>query len=111
MKTSIQYFLTDAVEGPGVAYWAEAKDVQRDEHGYVTSFKVRDGGYESDRVSKNWKTVNEKSVKKAVADILSGEMEVRRDLAAQFIGKEWEYDSDGVDCVIQTICFGELIFG
>ncbi|MCA3018814.1 MAG: hypothetical protein ING66_09435 [Rhodocyclaceae bacterium] len=111
VTTQEQDVMTDAIEGAGIAYWAEVKAVKRNAEGYVTSFEVRDGGYEGERVSDAWKIVNRHAVQNAVARLLSGEFAVRRDLAAQFVGEDWEYDQDGVDALIQAICFDELTFG
>ena len=44
---------------------------------------------------------------------VNGEIDLHRDTKAQFVGqpKDWEYDGDGVDAVIQVIMFGEIIYG
>jgi hypothetical protein len=108
--TNAQYLMIDALDGPAIAYWAEVKNVKHDEQGKCLSFQVRDGGYEDERVSKEWVTITELKIEHAAMCLLSGTIEVRRDIAAQFIGKEWKYDSEGVDCIIQAICFDKLIF-
>lgn len=105
------YVMTDAIETSAIVYWAEAKNIKRDAEGYVESFQVRDNGDEGERVCKTWKTVNAAAIERAALKILTGEFEIRRDIAAQFVGKEWETDSEGVDCIIQAICFNELTYG
>jgi len=118
LKTpSAQYLMTDAVETSAIAYWAEARNIKRSEPddgtsvGYVTSFQVRDGGYEGPRVSDKWITVDSKAIAEAIEKIRNGVVKVRRDIAAQFVGEEWDHDIEGVDVVIQTICFNNLVFG
>lgn len=108
--TLAEYVMTDAVEGSGIAYWAEIKNVKR-AGGYVTSFQVRDAGLEGPRESEKWVTVNERKVNAAAQKLRDGNVEAARRISAQFCGKEWEYDSEGVDCIIQAIAFGKLIFG
>jgi len=105
-----KYLMTDAIEGSGIVYWAEARKVTRDSEGFVTSFEVRDGGYEDARTSDKWTKINADVVNRAALSLLLGRCPVQRDIAAQFVG-EWEYDSDGVDAIIQCACFGELVFG
>jgi len=105
--------MTDAVEGPGIAYWAEIKDITRDDEGYVTGFDVRDNGVEEPRERNDFIRVDESAVKKAVGEVLNGKVGVHRRIASQFVGGDdgWDYDSEGVDCVIQTIAFGKLVYG
>ena len=120
----IECMLSDAVEGnSGINYWAEIRKIRRDKNKPevigsstfypVVSFEVRDNGSGEVRVSEKWVIVNQGEVRKAVKKILNGQITVRRDIASQFIGKEsdWDYDSEGIDCVIQVIAFNEILFG
>lgn len=108
--THALYVMTDAVEGSGIAYWAEIKNVKR-VNGYVASFQVRDAGLEGPRESEKWVTVTGHKVNVAAQKLSDGSVEVARRISAQFCGKDWDYDSEGIDCVIQAIVFGKLIFG
>jgi hypothetical protein len=111
------YLMTDAVEGSGIAYWAllDQDSIKRDNKlpraGYVIQFKVTDGGFENDPINDKWVTINEATILTAVDKILKGDIPIRRDIAAQFVGKTWEYDSEGVDAVIQAILFGSIQYG
>lgn len=105
------YVMTDAIETSALVYWAEARNVCRNGDGYVTSFQVRDAGNEAERHSDVWVTVNSKIIEAHAKRLLNGTIAVRRDIAAQFIGREWETDSEGIDAIIQSICFSGIIFG
>lgn len=111
--TPMELFLSDAYESSAIDYWAEVQNPVRNEHREYTSFQVRESEAPLERMSDGCKTVDEVSVLAAVAKMLNGEMDVSRSIAAQFVGKieSWEYDIVGIDCVIQCICFGELIYG
>ena len=74
------------------------------------SFECRDGGYEGERVSRKWTVVDRQSIMEARDRLLNDDL-VRRDIAAQFIGGVWDYDSEGMDALLQIICFGEIVFG
>jgi hypothetical protein len=121
-EIAMMCFLTDCVEGSGASYWAEARNIRRQKKPtegesipYVTSFQVRDGGKQNDRVSEVWMTVDKEAVAEAVAAILRGDLEVSRDTASQFVPanapRNWNYDTDGVDVILQFLCFGELVYG
>ena len=103
--------MTDAVDGPAIAYWAEARNVKTDGDHSVTSFEVRDGGYEGPREKEEWTVINETKVRAAAKAMREGETDCHRSIQAQFVGKDWDYDSTGIDCLIQHIVFGKIIFG
>lgn len=103
--------MTDAVEGPGLAYWAEARKVKRNQENDVVSFEVRDGGYEGPRQSEKWVSVTERKIRKAAQEMRDGKVDCHREIQSQFVGNDWEYDSIGVDCLIQHIAFGDVIYG
>lgn len=100
--------LTDAVDGSAIHYWANIKNVERNEHGDVTSFLcsevLRD-------INFKWVKVTPKKIQKAVLDILTKDIDVSRELASQFIGEEWDTDINGVDIMIQYIVFKYIKYG
>ena len=105
--------MTDAIEGSGIAYWAEVQNVKRDHDNYVSSFEVRDGGFEGSRESDQWVLITEEKVKDGALALLDGRVKVSRDIAKQFVGgsDDWDYDQSGVDCVVQAIAFNKIVFG
>lgn len=111
--TTVQCLLTDLVEGHGISYWAEFRNVKKDAKGYVTSVEVRDAGLNGRRVSRKWFVIDEAAVRFAAMALLTGGVQVSREIAAQFVGGEekWEYDMHGVDVVAQAICFGKIVYG
>ena len=111
---TIESMLCDAVESGYLNYWAEVRNIKQDKQtrSYV-SFEVRDHGDGGERQSDTWVLINHAIIRKAVKKILAGEIEISRTIAAQFVGKEydWNYDAEGVDCVVQVATFNEIIFG
>jgi len=105
--------MTDAAKGPGIAYWAELKDVVCDSEGNVVGFDVRDNDAEGAREAPEFVRVDENAVRNAISRLLTGEVKVARRIASQFVGGEdnWDYDSEGVDCLIQAVVFGKLVYG
>lgn len=99
-----KYVMTDAVEGQGIAYWAIVKDVKRDKDGYVTSFKV------TQLTRSSWIVINAKKINEAALAMLTGRIEVSREIASQFIGIEWETDQHGVDAVVQASLFNCMYY-
>lgn len=115
MNHNIKCILTDAVEGPGIAYWASGLNIVRQEEGenHVISFIVKDAAPDGDPVKKGQKLINERAILKAREALVNGDIKVRRDIAAQFVGKpeDWDYDSEGVDALVQAAFFGEIVYG
>jgi hypothetical protein len=107
------YFLTDAIENSDIGYWAEFKNIKRDNEKLIISFDIRDNDDEGERVSEKWHKITFNKILKATEKIKNGEVEIRKDIAQQFIGKpeDWDYDIEGIDCVIQIVVFNELIYG
>ena len=107
--------LTDAIESSAISYWAEAQNVVRDDEGNVTQFDVRDDGDgdPDNRYKDEWTTITVQSVLDIVPNLLEGQFNIHRSICQQFAGKVeyWDYDAEGIDCVIQIIAFGELVFG
>jgi hypothetical protein len=111
---AINYALNDLVNTRAIQYWAEIKSVKCDKAtGNVVSFIVLDGGYENDPYTTEKKTISEKSLMAARAKLLLDDVDVHRDIAAQFIGPmdKWDYDLDGIDALVQVALFGKLIYG
>lgn len=113
LQASIRYALTDAVEGPAIAYWAEAKDIKRDTEGYVISFKVRDGAPDGEpvRTPNTWVTINARSLLKGRNKLLLDDLDVAQTFAGQFVGHDWNYDATGIDVLIQAVVFGDIVYG
>ena len=103
--------MVDAVEGQGIAYWAEIKGIKRDDNHYVLSFMVRD--VEREEKDGKWCLVNVAKVTSAVKRLLDNFQKygVHRDYAACFLGNDWDYDMHGVDIIIQIVAFDKVIFG
>ena len=102
--------MTDAIEGQGLAHWAEAKSVRRNKNNEVTSFYVRASDAEEPSNGREWHKIDARKVIAAASDMRNGRTDVRRDIAAQFI-PPYEYDSEGVSFCIKIAAFGELVFG
>lgn len=116
MTNTISSILTDAVEGEGIAYWAKIQMVIRDREVKfwpVVSFVVLDGAPDGQPVKKGQKLINARIIERARNRIVNGDVKVRRDIAQQFVGvpNDWEYDSEGVDALIQVAFFGEIVYG
>lgn len=115
MTDAIHQILTDAVEGPGIAYWASGASVKRAGAAprYVTSFIVTDAAPDGEPVKTGSKTINARAIMAARNALVNGDIAVRRDIAAQFVGKpeDWECDSEGVDALIQAAFFGKITYG
>ena len=77
----------------------------------VTSFKVRENGNEGARQSIKWTLITATKVETAAKALREGEVDIGRDIMEMFCGKEWETDQTGVDCLIQFIAFGKIVFG
>lgn len=107
----IKCLLTDAVECLDLFGWAEVRAVRKDKNGYVSSFSCRDAGYAGSKVSA-WAKVNPKKISIAAFHCREGDLDVGRDIAAQFVDKVavWDYDMYGIDCLIQYIVLGKVIY-
>jgi len=103
MSGEIQAFVMYLKECSCSDYWAEFR---------YTNGKllVRDGGFENEPIKKTWCQLTEKKILQAVKLILTKNI-ARRDIAAQFIGEEWEFDDEGADVLLQIIYFGEIKYG
>lgn len=112
--TMMNHLLNDLLNTRAIQYWAEIKSVKSDKTtGNVVSFVVLDGGYENSPLSTEKKTISEKSIMAARSKMLLDDVDVRRDLAAQFVGpvSKWEYDEDGMDALVQVALFGKIVYG
>ncbi len=117
MHEVIKQILTDAVEGPAIAYWARCYRSVREHTGkykLVTQFRVSDAAPDGGKpVKKGSKTIGERAILKARDLLVNGNVNVRRDIKAQFVGQPdaWEYDQEGIDALVQLAFFGELVYG
>jgi len=105
------WLMSDSIAA--IAYWADVRNVRTSAEGkyrVVSSMEVRDGAHE-DGDPGEWVRVTAAAIRKAATALRDGRIQVRRDIAAQFIGSEWEYDSEGADCAVQAAVFGEIRFG
>lgn len=93
------YVMTDAVEGGGISYWTEVRNVMRNADNEVVAFN------EGPRQSDDWVAITEAAIRQAAEDIRDGKVDCSRDIASQFIGEDWDYDAIGVDCLIQHVAF------
>jgi hypothetical protein len=112
-KMPIQHLLNDLVDGSALTYWADAEKIKRDRDGQVISFVVFDGAREGKALSSEKKTINKTSLMKARQKLLLDDVDVHRDVAAQFVGPadRWSYDDDGMDALVQVALFGKLVYG
>jgi hypothetical protein len=111
---AINHVLNDLVNSRAISYWAEIKSAKRDKDtGKIISFVVVDGGYENDPYTTEKKTISEKSLMAARKKMLLDDVDVHRDIAAQFVGPmdKWDYDLDGIDALVQVALFGKIIYG
>jgi len=125
-----QQFLMDvlctAFEG-GSTYWAEAKNVKRDDELNYLAFDVRPRepgdreGHESYRPSTNialtkWQHITPEKIDKAIRGLLNGRHKAASYVVRQFAGypgnlDATDHDADGADVVVQLAAFGEIVFG
>lgn len=112
MNKMIRNILTDAVEGPAIAYWAAGGDINRDVDGIV-SFQVMDAGPDGSPVKEGMFLIDEAAIMAAREKIINTDVDLNRDTAAQFVGPvdKWEYDQDGIDALIQVAVFGKIVYG
>lgn len=112
-KSMISAILNDAVDSSALTYWAGAKDIVRSENGDVVSFIVFDDGPDGEPLTTETKKINEKSILAARMKLISEDVDTHREVAAQFVGPQerWDYDSDGLDALIQVALFGKKVYG
>lgn len=102
----IRNILTDTLENDYIGYWADVRNVKRDCEGLIFSFEVKDHDVKDEK----WTVIDEKSVMPAVNKIISGQIKLKEEIVEQFLGEEWNYDATSIDCLIQVIIFGEIIY-
>jgi hypothetical protein len=104
--------MTDVVEGPACSYWAEVKDAKRNADFYVTEFKIRDAESDED-IKKEWVTITADKILEAVKKLINDDEDYKicRSIIAQFVGREWDFDQEGADVIIQIAVFNKIIFG
>ena len=113
----IEYILCSAFEG-GITYWAENvsckdnKDMKKDggwKHEYLTRTKKKDAVmyiHESETGEKY--PITKKSIIDALQKMDSPEYKYTKALGRIL---DETYDADDADIVVQTACFGEVIYG
>jgi len=108
----IKSLMTDAVETGCISYWADIRNIKRDEELNIIQFDVRDNGdgYPENRISDQWITITPEIVNQFIPKL--GHFDINEKIIAQFAGDpdDWYYDDDGIDYLIQAICFGNIAF-
>ncbi len=106
--------MTTSIEG-GINYWAEIRQLKRDEQLNVLSFSVRDDGDgdPTQRIKDEWTHITPFQIGEAIKKILDGRAPIHSDIAGQFIGFPYcvdncDVDSEGADCAVQIACFGKV---
>lgn len=119
MHQMIQDIISSAVSGPAIAYWAKGSNVVYEQkpdgsRGPVIAFTVRDGDPDGSGVlTTSKKVINERSILAARKLLMDQDCGVHRSIAAQFVGpmENWDFDSDGVDALVQVVLFGKAVYG
>lgn len=106
----IRDVMTTALEG-GISYWATVKGMVMVE-GYPEIFQVREHGV----MDAAWSTVDFSRIELGIARIISGEMEICKEIrdAVTIASRDNDacnIDVDGADCIVQAAVFGKLVFG
>jgi hypothetical protein len=100
------YVLIQAIESDAIAYWAEYRNIKRGKDGNIKAFEVREAEASHGKPGV-WRWMTPPRVLEGRQCLLN-DVQVSRDIAAQFIGREWETDKNGADCVIQAALFIEI---
>jgi hypothetical protein len=113
-KQFLHDVMTDAYES-GIGYWAAARNRKRDSDLNYLEYEVAEAG-DYDEVNRTWHRITPEVIDAAIQKILSGKVQIRRDIAAQFVGypgniDNCDYDAEGADCAVQIAAFGEIVFG
>ena len=112
----IEGILCSAFEG-GITYWAnnvschnreDMKKVGGWKHEYLTKTKLKDAKLIIHTIDGGEVAITEKSIIDALQKMDSPEYKYTK--ALNRILNE-EYDSDDADIVVQTACFGEVVYG
>ena len=112
----IKGVLCSAFEG-GITYWAnnvsshnnkDMKKVGGWKHEYLTKTKLKDAKLIIHTIDGGEVAITEKSIIDALQKMDSPEYKYTK--ALNRILNE-EYDSDDADIVVQTACFGEVVYG
>ena len=112
----IEYILCSAFEG-GITYWAnnvschnreDMKKVGGWKHKYLTKTKLKDAKLIIHTIDGGEVAITEKSIIDALQKMDSPKYKYTKALSRIL---KWEYDSDDADIVVQTACFGEVVYG
>lgn len=110
MDNIINDILTDLVEGGGSHYWANFRNVKRDDDLNVISFEVKD-----DTEMPDWKIITAKEIEEAIEKMKNNykELHIGVRIAEQFFGnrEDWDYDATGIDCLLQIAAMQEVVYG
>ena len=105
--------ITTALE-QGIGYWAKVRKIKRTtDGGLVESFEVSEQEPSDGIVRKEFGTIGVSEVVVAAHNILSGQLDVRRDIVAQFIGfddHDDDVDAEGADVAVQIAYYGEIVW-
>ncbi len=104
--------LVTAVEG-GVNYWAEVRNYhwEVDKQNNFLSAVVEIKTNESE-----WQTLNLDLIRKGIEKIQNNEVNINKDILESIVtgnltNDASEIDSDGADCIVQVVLFGEIVYG
>ena len=112
----IENILCSAFEG-GITYWAnnvschnreDMKKVGGWKHKYLTKTKLKDAKLIIHTIDGGEVAITEKSIIDALQKMDSPKYKYTKALSRIL---KWEYDSDDADIVVQTACFGEVVYG
>ena len=112
----IEGILCSAFEG-GITYWAnnvschnreDMKKVGGWKHKYLTKTKLKDAKLIIHTIDGGEVAITEKSIIDALQKMDRPKYKYTKALSRIL---KWEYDSDDADIVVQTACFGEVVYG
>ena len=112
----IEGILCSAFEG-GITYCAnnvschnreDMKKVGGWKHEYLTKTKLKDAKLIIHTIDGGEVAITEKSIIDALQKMDSPKYKYTKALSRIL---KWEYDSDDADIVVQTACFGEVVYG
>ena len=112
----IEYILCSAFEG-GITYWAnnischDNKDMEKVggwKHEYLTKTKKKNAKLIIHTMSGGEVTITKKSIIDALQKMDTPEYEYTKVLGRIL---DESYDADDADVVVQTACFGEVVYG
>lgn len=100
--------MTTAVEG-GIGYWAECRNVERNEKLDILSFEVTERDREAACFPDRWVKIDPEKMKAAVTLVLTPKFEVSNGYKRMII--EDDVDAEAADILVQAAVFGEVVYG